>query len=312
MKVHILMSTYNGERFLAQQLDSILAQTYQDWRLLIRDDGSSDATRAIIADYVARDERICWVDHDSQDNLGVIKSFHRLVKLEDADVYLFSDQDDVWLPDKVASQLEVAKAYPVAVPLLVYMDLKVVDESLQVLEESMIRSQSHHANTSLETILIENTVTGGVALINDALAQLWTRTEGLIMHDWYLAILAAALGHLVYLDQPGELYRQHSQNVVGARTQDQRFKLFREGPRPIYQRYWRHIHEIQEQAKTALEEVGDRLSPDQRAILANWLTIDQQPLGERYRRLKTYGYRKNKWLHQLVFSSLILSKIYHQ
>nr|WP_210729378.1 glycosyltransferase family 2 protein [Streptococcus ovuberis] len=306
------MSTYNGERFLAQQLDSIIAQTYTDWRLLIRDDGSSDGTRGIIADYVAKDERICWVDQDSQENLGVIKSFHRLVKLEDADVYLFSDQDDVWLSDKVASQLELAQRYPVEEPLLVYMDLKVVDDSLHVLEESMIKRQSHHANTSLEAILIENTVTGGVTLINHALAQRWTRTDGLIMHDWYLAILAASLGHLVYLDQPGELYRQHSQNVVGARTQDKRFKLFREGPRTVYQRYWRHIHEIQDQARTVLAEVGDRLSPDQHAILTNWISIDQQPLSERYRRLKTYGYRKNKRLHQLVFTSLILSKIYHQ
>lgn len=311
MKVNILMSTYNGEAYLREQLDSILHQSFQEWHLLIRDDGSKDRTREIIQDYVAKDSRIIWIDQEERTNLGVIKSFHRLLKYERADYFCFSDQDDVWLPDKLSQQLEVAKGYPSDRPLLVYMDLKVVDENLLVLNESMIKSQSHHANTSLESILIENTVTGGVTLINQTLADLWERTDGLIMHDWYLAILAAALGHLVYLDQPGELYRQHGHNVVGAKTQDQRFKLFRQGPRPIYQRYWKHIHEIQAQAQTVLEEVELELSSTQRELLEDWVSLDQVGFLERFKRLRTHGYRKNKAFHDLVFKSLILIKIYH-
>lgn len=312
MKVHILMSTYNGESFLSEQIESIRQQTYEDWTLLIRDDGSSDQTRQIISDYVLKDKRICWIDQDSSINLGVVKSFHRLLKIKSADIYLFSDQDDVWLPDKIESQLKAASAYPVDVPLLVYMDLKVVDQELNILNESMIKSQSRCANTTLERIMIENTVTGGVSLINHSLAELWTKTDEIIMHDWYLAILAASMGNLIFLDQPGELYRQHTNNVIGAKTQNKRFKLLRQGPKAIYQRYWKHIQAIQNQVKTVLKELEGCLPEHERAILSNWVDIDQHPLLERYRRLKTYRYQKNKWLDQLNLWITILTTMYKE
>ena len=149
MKVTILLSTYNGEQFLAEQIESIQAQTYRDWQLLIRDDGSSDGTRAIIEDFCQQDDRIFFINPEAAQNLGVIKSFHSLLKYQDSDVYFFSDQDDVWLPDKLAIQLAAAENYDASVPLLVYMDLKVVDQELNVVHESMIRTQSDHANTEL-------------------------------------------------------------------------------------------------------------------------------------------------------------------
>lgn len=149
MKVNILLSTYNGEQFLAEQIQSIQEQSFQDWKLLIRDDGSTDKTREIIAAFVAQDSRIHWVNENESINLGVIKSFHRLVQEEQADVYFFSDQDDVWLPNKLERSLAEAHKYPFELPLMVYMDLTVVNQDLQVLSDSMIRSQSGHANTEL-------------------------------------------------------------------------------------------------------------------------------------------------------------------
>ena len=126
-----------------------------------------------------------------------------LLKYEKADLYCFSDQDDVWLPEKIALQVAEAAKHPQEVPLLVYTDLKVVDENLNVQHESMIRTQSDHANTELIQELTENTVTGGVAMINHALADLWTGQEkhALLMHDWYLALLATAFGKLIYIDR---------------------------------------------------------------------------------------------------------------
>lgn len=197
MKVNILMSTYNGERFIREQLESIIQQTYTDWTLLIRDDGSTDRTTAIIEEYVARDARIRWINQGDVHNLGVIQSFFTLVKTEPADLYFFSDQDDVWLPDKLQICLEKANGQTSHQPLLVYTDLKVVNQSLEVINDSMIKSQSHHANTTLLQELTENTVTGGTMMINHALAERWTETDQLLMHDWYLALLAAAFGQLV-------------------------------------------------------------------------------------------------------------------
>ena len=95
MKVNIVLSTYNGEKFLSEQIESIQAQTFTDWQLLIRDDGSTDKTLDIITAYTLKDERIHWIDEDERKNLGVINSFYKLIKHDVADYYFFCDQDDV-------------------------------------------------------------------------------------------------------------------------------------------------------------------------------------------------------------------------
>ena len=306
MKVTILLSTYNGEQFLAEQIKSIQEQTYKGWQLLIRDDGSTDGTRAVIEDFCRKDDRIAFINRGNPQNLGVIQSFHSLLQYQDSDFYLFSDQDDVWLPDKIAMQLAEADKYDSSQPLLVYTDLKVVDQELQVVHESMIRSQSDHANTELVQELTENTVTGGVSMINRALAQLWTGKEEheLLMHDWYLGLLAAAFGNLVYIDKPGELYRQHSNNVLGARTLRKRVKNWVR-PHVLFTKYWKLIKDSQTQARNLLVLP---LTAENRELIENFVTIMEVSTKERWRRIRQYGYRKNRTFHTLVFTSLILTK----
>ena len=306
MKVTILLSTYNGEQFLSEQIKSIQEQTYRDWQLLIRDDGSTDGTRAVIEDFCRKDDRIAFINRENPQNLGVIQSFHILLQYQDSDFYLFSDQDDVWLPDKIAMQLAEADKYDSSHPLLVYTDLKVVDQELQVVHESMIRTQSDHANTELVQELTENTVTGGVSMINRALAQLWTGKEEheLLMHDWYLGLLASAFGNLVYIDKPGELYRQHSNNVLGARTLRKRVKNWVR-PHVLFTKYWKLIKDSQTQARNLLVLP---LTAENRELIENFVTIMEVPFKERWRRIRQYGYRKNRTFHTLVFTSLILTK----
>ncbi|HFU4059712.1 TPA: glycosyltransferase family 2 protein [Streptococcus suis] len=304
MKVNILMSTYNGQQFLAEQIRSIQDQTYTDWTLLVRDDGSSDKTREILQDFASQDSRIRLIDVEETENLGVIKSFHRLVHDEQADYYFFSDQDDVWLPDKLAVSLQEAQSYPTDQPLMVYMDLTVVDQDLQVMTESMIRSQSHHANTQLVQELTENTVTGGVSMINHSLASLWTKTEDIIMHDWYLALLASAFGKLVFIDKAGELYRQHADNVLGARTLSKRLKKWIR-PHVLFRVYWDLIKNSQKQASLLLELP---LSPSDRELVEAFVSILDKPMFERFKLLKQYGLRKNKAFHTFVFTTLIVTK----
>ncbi|HFR3156435.1 TPA: glycosyltransferase family 2 protein, partial [Streptococcus suis] len=302
MKVNILMSTYNGQQFLAEQIRSIQEQTYTDWTLFIRDDGSSDRTREIIKDFVEQDQRIHFIDVETDENLGVIKSFHRLLKCQKADYYFFSDQDDVWLPDKLEASLQESQIYPPDQPLMVYMDLTVVNQDLHVMTESMIRSQSHHANTLLVEELTENTVTGGVAMINHSLAELWSGTEDILMHDWYLALLASALGKLVFIDKPGELYRQHADNVLGARTLSKRFKKWIR-PHILFAVYWDLIKNSQKQARHLLQMP---LSQSNRELIEAFVTIMDKPMLERFRILRKYGLRKNKTFHTLVFTTLIV------
>ncbi|HEM5175349.1 TPA: glycosyltransferase family 2 protein [Streptococcus suis] len=304
MKVNILMSTYNGQQFLAEQIRSIQEQTYTDWTLFIRDDGSSDNTKEILKDFERQDSRVHLIDSDKSDNLGVIKSFHKLVNHDRADYYFFSDQDDVWLPNKLELSLNEAQNYPANLPLMVYMDLKVVNQDLEIMTESMVKSQSHHANTELVQELTENTVTGGVAMINHTLAEMWQVTEDILMHDWYLALLASAFGNLVFIDQPGELYRQHSDNVLGARTLSKRFKKWIR-PHILFAVYWDLIKNSQKQARHLLQMP---LSQSNRELIEAFVTIMDKPMLERFRILRKYGLRKNKTFHTLVFTTLIVTK----
>lgn len=312
MKVNILMATYNGEKFLAQQIESIQKQTFKEWNLLIRDDGSSDKTCDIIRNFTAKDSRIRFINENEHHNLGVIKSFFMLVNYEVADFYFFSDQDDVWLPEKLSVSLEAAKHKASDVPLLVYTDLKVVNQELNILQDSMIRAQSHHANTTLLPELTENTVTGGTMMTNHALAEKWFTPNDILMHDWFLALLAASLGEIIYLDLPTQLYRQHDNNVLGARTMDKRFKILREGPKSIFTRYWKLIHDSQKQASLIVDKYGDIMTANDLELIKCFIKIDKQPFMTRLRWLWKYGYSKNQFKHQVVFKWLIATNYYNK
>ncbi|HGI5042510.1 TPA: glycosyltransferase family 2 protein [Streptococcus agalactiae] len=312
MKVNILMATYNGEKFLAQQIESIQKQTFKEWNLLIRDDGSSDKTCDIIRNFTAKDSRIRFINENEHHNLGVIKSFFMLVNYEVADFYFFSDQDDVWLPEKLSVSLEAAKHKASDVPLLVYTDLKVVNQELNILQDSMIRAQSHHANTTLLPELTENTVTGGTMMINHALAEKWFTPNDILMHDWFLALLAASLGEIIYLDLPTQLYRQHDNNVLGARTMDKRFKILCEGPKSIFTRYWKLIHDSQKQASLIVDKYGDIMTANDLELIKCFIKIDKQPFMTRLRWLWKYGYSKNQFKHQVVFKWLIATNYYNK
>ncbi|ATC61459.1 glycosyltransferase family 2 protein [Lactococcus raffinolactis] len=306
MKVNIVLSTYNGARFLAEQLGSIQKQTFTDWQLLIRDDGSTDITPQIIAEFVKADPRIHFINEHDRQNFGVIKNFFTLVKYEKSDYYFFSDQDDVWLPDKMATMLDEVIHHDKSQPLMIYMDLSVVDQDLNVTHPSMIRSQSHHANTTLLAELTENTVTGGVAMINHALAEKWEDTDDVIMHDWYLALLATATGKLVYIDKPGELYRQHNNNVLGARTFRKRLAKWL-NPLQALEKYWWLITTSQKQAELLLGQPD--LSTIQRELIEAYVGLINHGMMQRINLLKKYQFKKNKRFHTVVFRTLIVTKL---
>ena len=299
------MSTYNSQEFIAQQIQSIQKQTFENWNLLIRDDGSSDETPKIIADFAKSDARIRFINADKRENFGVIKNFYTLLKYEKADYYFFSDQDDVWQPQKLELTLASVEKENNQIPLMVYTDLTVVDRDLQVLHDSMIKTQSHHANTSLLEELTENTVTGGTMMVNHCLAKQWKHCyDDLIMHDWYLALLAASLGKLIYLDETTELYRQHESNVLGARTWSKRLKNWLR-PHRLVKKYWWLVTSSQQQASHLLEL---DLPAANKAIIQAYVTLLDQSFLNRIKWLKQYGFAKNRAFHTFVFKTLIITK----
>lgn len=299
MKINILLSAYNGEKYIAEQIQSLQEQTVKDWTLWVRDDGSSDKTCEIVESF-HNDERIKLIKGE---NVGVIKSFFALLKQETADYYFFCDQDDVWLPEKLELTLKEAGQHDNHSPNLYYTDLKVVNQELQVLSESMIKSQSDHANTQLVQELTENTVTGCTMMINHALAEIWQDTDDVIMHDWYLAVAAAAKGKLIYIDRPTMLYRQHADNVLGARTLTKRIRNW---TNHWLRKYWWLINSSQRQAGKLL---SSELSAENRRLISDYVNILGESMFERLSLLRKHGLRKNRGLHTLVFRTLIITKL---
>ncbi len=312
MKVNILLSTYNGEKYLEEQVESIQNQTFTDWNLLIRDDGSTDGTVSVIRSLAARDKRIRFINDGNIANRGVVGSFYELVKYEDADYYLFCDQDDYWLKDKIDTQIAEAQRHSADEPHMNYMDPVVVNADLKTINSSMIRSQSGHANTLLVQELTENTVTGGVSLINRALAEKWQGVNpDIMMHDWFLALCATAYGSLVFIDKPGELYRQHEANVLGARTLSKRLRTFAQ-PWKLVGKYWTLITRSQKQAAILLSEsYANGLLDEKRRMIGAFVDVTSQKFLQRIKTLGKYRFRKNKMVTSLAFWVLIVTKWGH-
>ena len=231
-KIAVLLSTYNGEKFLGEQLDSLLAQSHKNFILVVRDDGSRDRTVSILESYAGdHPERIHFLSRDGV-NMGASAGFAFLVGyvLKNKDLLrlkstymMFCDQDDTWFPEKIEKLLEAMLATEAdndsTLPIIVHSDLEVVSEQNTVIAKSLISYQGLEiGRNSFPNLVISNLVTGCTALINEPLAEkALPIPEKAIMHDWWLALVASAFGRLVYLDIPLVHYRQHDNNTIGAK-----------------------------------------------------------------------------------------------
>jgi rhamnosyltransferase len=233
-KIVILLAAYNGAGLVSEQIRSIQRQTISNWTLFVRDDDSEDNTRAILEKFAAEDRRIRYV-HDTKGRLGAAGNFGELMRVafeERADAIFFSDQDDVWLPHKLARQLrslqEMERRYGPGTPLLCYSDLEVVDQKLHQIHPSFMRYEKlrHESHDPIHVLLTQNIVTGCAVVINRDLLEFVTPIPNeVILHDWWLAICAAACGRIGYIDEPLVQYRQHSRNQIGALTLDRLLNL---------------------------------------------------------------------------------------
>lgn len=305
-RLAILLSTWNGGKFLAEQLDSLFAQSYTNFVVVVRDDGSSDNTLAILQDYQTREpERIHLLDA-ATGNLGARDSFGYLLQytlqhksalgLESA-YMLFCDQDDVWYPDKVETEWQAMQqaeqAYP-EVPVLVHSDLQVVSETLQPVAPSLARYQGlETARNGFNQMVISNLVTGCTALINEALARKSLPVSpNAIMHDWWLALVAAAFGKVVYLDQALIHYRQHGRNTIGAKEHKQAVAS-QPGfwTRLLHLQPNEHLWEVARQAQDFMAQYGAALTEQQRRglRLAGKMDVNMGTLQRiYYRRARRY------------------------
>ena len=266
----VLLSTWNGERYLPAQIASLLAQRLPgDLRILIRDDGSSDDTVGLVRRL--DDPRIRLVEGK---NLGPRGSFLALLQMaqqEEADFVALCDQDDVWDPEKIAQAISMLGSDK---PGLYSSTLNLVDDNL-----ASIGMYTHPGNRSFVSTLLCNYVTGCTCVMNRRFIEQLPFPEDadrIIMHDWWLASVATLGGQVVYDRRSFIGYRQHAANHVGIKTGIGKVvaKLRSASGRPPTSRF--------DQARELLRSAEDRLSPGQKKTLLAFLKGE----GSRLQRLR--------------------------
>lgn len=211
-KVVVLMSTYNGEKYLRQQLESILKQEGVEIDLHIRDDGSTDKTIEILKEYASRYNNITYYQGE---NLRPCKSFMELISAEiEGDFYALADQDDVWDTDKLKVAVNKLIRADNSKPTMYYSNLRIVDSNLCFCRNS--HSRPLVAITKYEP-LVENLATGCTIVYNTSLHDILTRytVKNFSMHDTWIYMVASIFGETIYDFTPHISYRQHDNNVVG-------------------------------------------------------------------------------------------------
>jgi len=291
--VVILLSTYNGEKYLQEQIDSLSSQTHKNIKILARDDYSDDNSLLILE---SNDIEVIPVE----ENVGAKKSFSLLLeyalKNTECKYFMFCDQDDVWKSTKVEKTLskiqELEQEFK-DTPLLVHTDLEVVDKSLNLLSESMWSYEYILPQyNSLNRLLMQNTITGCTVMINKALAQKSSIPNEAIMHDWWIGLVASYFGKIDYIQESTLQYRQHSTNTIGARGFELNItKHLLELLRSYVFQDKSSLEKMQikiEQARVFLEIFEDELDDLTKSMLQELITIEQKTFWQRRKILLKY------------------------
>lgn len=219
--VTILMTTYNGEQYLGETIESLLQQDYDNWNLVISDDGSNDTTVAVIEDYIAaypgKIRRFISGKHFG----SACRHFMYLLENIMDDYIMFCDQDDMWHRDKISITMQKMLAIEAGedIPVLVHTDFRVMSESMQVISDSFFEySGIDYEEDTLPELIVQNVVSGCTAMINRALAEaalMYKNIDSVVMYDWWLGLCAVSLGRIAVIDTATMDYRWHHRDSIG-------------------------------------------------------------------------------------------------
>ncbi len=208
--VSIVLATYNGEKYLREQLDSLFAQTYPLLEIIAVDDCSSDSTVAILREYAAAHPILHIFQNEV--NLKHNRTFERGIQLAKGDCIAMCDQDDIWLPEKISSLM--AQWLPDS--LLIHCDSEFIDADGKSMNRKISSIKNLQTYLSPVPFIIGNTVAGHAAIFRKELIKTILPFPSIVIHDWWMAFIAATQGPVQYVDKPLILYRQHAGNVIGA------------------------------------------------------------------------------------------------
>jgi rhamnosyltransferase len=314
-KICILLSVYNGSHYIEEQLNSITTQDHTNLEILIRDDASQDNSLKILKHFAKQDSRITLIQ-DSFGNNGVNGNLNLLMKnaLQTSSQYFaFADQDDVWQPDKLSSQLtKMQRAQTVYCdePILVYSDMEVVDALLTPISPSFMEYQgiSNVSKKPLNILLTQNFIPGCTMLINRKLLEMVVPVpRGVLMYDWWIALCAATLGQIKFIAEPLVKYRQHGSNVVGARSIYHFINPFKSNWLDLWLTGKKNLLKSIFQAQ-ALDKLIVKLDPSNQYshLIKSYASILEQPPVQRVVKLFHQGILPQPKIRQLLNFSRIL------
>lgn len=298
------MSTFNGERYLRTQLDSIVQQTIPEKELLIRDDGSTDQTLQLLQEYAAK---YTWIHFYQGANLGVQKSFFDLLRNSSpkADYLALADQDDEWLPEKLSRAVQCLEQKNADDPLLYFSDVTYVGENLEPLPVSVKRKVRQ---ISFGNAVVQNICTGCTTVMNQTFAALLKSAppvdfQQLIMHDWWFYLVASCFGDIFYDPKSYIHYRQHNRNVSKTITSQKALLQYR--IRQLIQprgAIYRQIAMFQESFYFLLKQEGKK--EEQRLIKE--LLHTKHSLSARIRAACSQTYFRQKKSDDIIFRIILL------
>ncbi|WP_349946174.1 glycosyltransferase family 2 protein [Lacrimispora sp. BS-2] len=299
--VSVLLASYNGEKYIREQLDSIIGQTFSDLSVVISDDLSTDGTPAIIREYEEQHPGRVRSLKNRERSGSAQNNFFRLLTSVSDEYVMLCDQDDVWLPDKTEITLREMKRleaeWGAEVPLLVHGDLSVTDKTGNILHKSMAEYQkiAVHDNR-FSHYLVENNITGNTVMINRAFLRFFAEIpKECVMHDWWLGLLASCFGRISYIDRPLVLYRQHGENQMGSKSGKEQY-----AERILNQdRIRENYRKMFVQAQMFLKLYGNQMSREQKAVLEHFTGLPGKNRVEKIYTIWKYKLMKSTHMRTL-------------
>jgi glycosyltransferase involved in cell wall biosynthesis len=300
-RVAVVMSTWNGARYLDEQVRSILSQEDVDVHLIVRDDGSRDETKTLLTQWAKQDQRIRVYFGD---NLGVVGSFFDVLTSagDDYDYYAFADQDDIWLSTKLRAAIHKCRSAEAdaEVPQMYYSRLTYTDERLNITGHSTIPAISGYRNA-----LVQNQATGCTIVLNPAARKMVCNSlpEWALMHDWWCYLVVSAFGKVIYDSDSYILYRKHGNNVTPATPN---FMM------ELYARTRRFFGEndipekVSDQARLFRNLYYDSLSEEHKKLLDGFLAVRKKNFPGRMLYALNMPVRRNTPFDNFIMRLLII------
>lgn len=304
-RVQVLLSTYNGEAYIHDQLKSLSSQQHQEWTIQIRDDGSSDHTLQEVK--LWKEQHPGSVSLKNGSNIGVISSFFELIQGADdqIDYFCFCDQDDVWLPGKIKCAIDQLEKIDQRLPMMLFTSTQLVDVTLNPLG---IWPEKPLKEPSFYNALVQNIAVGATVTFNRAALQLirshMPNTDHVLMHDWWFYLCISAFGKVLYHPEPSILYRQHGNNAVGGETS----KLGKLKKKWASFRKHRGSHKLVEQAREFHRLYASELQDKDKLQQLEWFIAPRGGIEQRLAYLRRSKLYRQSRIENFLFRFLVLIK----